>query len=127
MHSTGRSPRWSKLRELWQRIPPETTAEIRGAIFRLRKARSPRQAVAALETEVEHLFDWIAPALVEHPLPLRTPARAAATAALVAGAAATLEEAEAFALLIPGVDVVAAPGIAAVAAASFTALVIEAY
>jgi hypothetical protein len=115
------------MRDVAKRIPPEAAAEIRDALMRLRKARSPRQAVAALEEEVERLFGTIAPKLVEHPLPIGTSARATATVAIVAGAAATVEEVEALALLIPGVNIAASPGIAAVAAASFTSLVIEAY
>jgi hypothetical protein len=108
-------------------MPPEAGAELRAAMRRVRKARSPRQVVAALEEEIEHLFDSIAPKLVEHPLPVRTPARARATVSVVAGAAAAVEEIEAIALLLPGTNVAAAPTLPVLAAASFSALALEAY
>src|SRR5437868_114891 len=82
----------ARLRELWSRMPPGTSAELRAAMVRLRQSRTPRQAVSALEHEIEHLFENVAPTLVRHPLPLRTPARAYATVATVAGAAAAVEE-----------------------------------
>jgi len=108
-------------------MPPGTSAELRAAMVRLRQSRTPRQAVSALEHEIEHLFENVAPTLVRHPLPLRTPARAYATVATVAGAAAAVEEIEAIALLIPGVNTAAAPTLPLVVAASFGALALEAY
>jgi hypothetical protein len=117
----------ARLRELWSRVPPEAGVELRAAMARVRKARTPRQAVAALEDEVVHLFESIAPTLVEHPLPVRTPARARATVSAIAGAAAAVEEIEAIALLLPGTNVAAAPTLPMLAAASFSALALEAY
>ncbi len=117
----------ARLRELWSRLPPEAGAEVRAAAARLRKARSPRQAVAALEHEIELLFDNTAPTLAQHPLPVRTPARAYATVAAIAGAAAAVEEIEAIALLLPGTNVATAPTLPMIAAASFGALALEAY
>jgi hypothetical protein len=116
-----------RARLLYERLPPEAAAEVRASLLRLRKARTPRQAVAALEYEVQHLFEAVAPTLAEHPLPVATPRRAFAIVALGAGSAATLEELEAIALLVPGMQVAAAPSITVVAAASFAALVLEAY
>ena len=108
-------------------MPPELLAELGGSLTRVRKARTPRQAVAALEGEIEQLFDGIAPNLVDRPLPLRTPARALTAIALVAGVAAAVDEIEAIALLIPGVDAAAIPTLPLVAAAALSALVLEAY
>jgi hypothetical protein len=132
MQQPGRARRFSdaarrRVAEWWQRMPPDAGAELRQALIRLRKARSPRQAVAALEDEVVNLFDVVAPKLVENPLPLYTPARARTVVTAVAGSAAAVEEIEAIALLLPGVDAFAAPTLPIVIASSFTALTIEAY
>jgi hypothetical protein len=116
-----------RARLLYERLPPEAAAEVRASLVRLRKARSPRQAVAALEYEVQHLFEAVAPTLAEHPLPVATPRRAFTLVAVGAGSAATLEELHAISLLIPGVQAAAAPGVTVVATAAFAALVLEAY
>jgi len=117
----------ARAKELVAALPPNLVADARGAAVRLRKARSPRQAVAAVDAELERLFAGLAPALIEHPLPVPTTRRALATVAIVAGSAAAVDELEAIALLLPGVDTVAAPSLPLVAAASFTALALEAY
>src|SRR5262249_21539520 len=117
----------ARARELAERLPPETLAELRSSLLRLRRARSPRQAVAALELEIEHLFRVVAPTLAEHPLSALTPARAAMIVGAATAAAASVEELDAIALLIPGVNTAAVPGLAVVAAAAFAALVLEAY
>jgi len=117
----------ARAKELVAALPPNLVADARGAAVRLRKARSPRQAVAAVDAELERLFAGLAPALIEHPLPVPTTRRALATVAIVAGSAAAVDELEAIALLLPGVDAVAAPSLPLVAAASFTALALEAY
>jgi len=117
----------ARAKELVAALPPNLVADARGAAMRLRKARSPRQAVAAVDAELERLFAGLAPALIEHPLPVPTTRRALATVAIVAGSAAAVDELEAIALLLPGVDAVAAPSLPLVAAASFTALALEAY
>lgn len=117
----------ARLHDVWSRVPPGVGEELRAAIARLRQSRSPRQAVAALEHEIGHLFDHVAPTLVDHPLPVRTPARAYGTVATIAGAAAAVEEMEALALLVPGVNVATAPTLPFVVAASFGALALEAY
>jgi hypothetical protein len=113
--------------DLWNHLPPDAGREMRASLLRLRKAHTPRQAFAALEYEIEHLVHNVAPTLVEHPLPLRTPAAARAVVTVVASAAAAVEEAEAIALLLPHTTAVAAPTLPMVAAASFSALAMEAY
>jgi len=117
----------ARLHEVWSSLPPTAGTELRAAIVRLRRSRSPRQAVSALEHEIEHLFENIAPTLVQHPFPVRTPARAYAMVAAVAGSAAAVEEMEAIALLLPGVNTAAAPTLPLVVAASFGGLALEAY
>lgn len=113
--------------ELWHHLPPDALDELRSAVLRLRQARSPREAVAAFEAETDHLFTTVAPAFVTRPLPLATARRALLTVTFVAGAAAAVEEIEALALLIPGVDTAAIPTLPLVVAASLTALALEAY
>jgi hypothetical protein len=108
-------------------LPPTAGSELRAAIVRLRRARSPRQAVSALEHEIEYLVENVAPTLVQHPFPIRTPARAYATVTAIAGSAAAVEEMEAIALLLPGVNTAAGPTLPLVVAASFGALALEAY
>ncbi len=117
----------ARLRELWGSLPPGAGTELRAAAFRLRATRSPRQAVSALEHELELLFENVAPTLAHHPFPVRTPARAYATVAAVAGIAAAVEEMEAIALLVPGINAATAPTLPLVVAASFGALALEAY
>jgi hypothetical protein len=113
--------------DIWSRLPPDAGREMRASLMRLRKAHTPRQAFAALEYEIEHLVHNVAPTLVEHPLPVRTPAAARTIVSVVASAAAAVEEAEAIALLLPHTTAVAAPTLPMVAAASFSALAMEAY
>ena len=117
----------ARVRDAYARMPPDVLADLGRSFARVRKARTPRQAVAALEGEIEYLFDGLAPSMVDRPLPLRTPARALTAIALVAGAAALVDEIEAIALLIPGVDAAAIPTLPLVAAAALSALALEAY
>jgi hypothetical protein len=113
--------------QVWGAIPPGVIADTRGAVVRLRQARTPRQVVGAFDAELINLFDGLAPAVIEHPLPMASPKRAATAVAIIAGCAAALDEIEAIALLLPGVDTVAAPSLPVVAAAYFSALTLEAY
>ena len=127
-----RPPQWRRLaRErlgaMWERIPPDAAAELREAAMRLRKARSPREAVEALDREIEHFFHGMAPRLVERPLPVTSLRRAYTSVTVVAGASALVEEIEAISLLIPGVDLTAVPTLPLVVISSFTALALEAY
>jgi hypothetical protein len=117
----------ARVREVYDALPPDAAAEFRAALWRLRKARSPRQAVAALEHEIEHLFAVVAPTLAQHPLPIHTTRRAVTVVTLTAGTAAMVEEMEAIALMIPGVQTAAAPSLSVVVASAFAALLLEAY
>jgi hypothetical protein len=116
-----------RVRDVYDGLPPDTAAELRKSALRLRKARSPRDAVAALEFEIETLFSSIAPTRVEHPLPLRTTRGAIVTVAVVAGSAAALDEMEAIALLIPGVQTAAVPTLPVILGAALVSLTLEAY
>jgi hypothetical protein len=116
-----------RVRDVYEDLPPDTAAELRRSALRLRKARSPREAVAALEFEIEHLFSNIAPTLVEHPLPIRSTRTAIGTVAVVAGTAAAIDELEAIALLIPGVQAAAVPTLPVILGAALVSLTLEAY
>lgn len=116
-----------RMREVYEGLPPETAAELRKSAWRLRNARSPREAVAALEFEIEHIFSGIAPTLVEHPLPIRTTRRAIVSIGVVAGSAAAIDEMEAIALLIPGVQTAAVPTLPVVLGAAVVSLTLEGY
>jgi hypothetical protein len=117
----------ARARELRAALPPTLIADTRGAVLRLRKARSPRQLVGAFDAELISLFDGLAPAVIEHPLPMANPRTAATAVAVIAGCAAAVDEIEAIALLLPGVDVVATPSLPVVAGAYFSAFALEAY
>ncbi len=116
-----------RLLALRERIPPEVAFELRESAIRLRRARTPREAVAALDAEIEHLFHGLVPSLIERPLPISTLRRAYTAVTVVAGASAAVEEVEAISLLIPGVDLTAVPTLPLVVISSFTALALEAY
>ncbi len=117
----------ARAREIWEAIPPELLADTRGAVGRLRQARSPRQVVGAFDAELINLFDGLAPAVIQRPLPMANVRSARTAVAIIAGCAAAIDEIEAVALLIPGVDAVAAPSLPVVAGAYFAALALEAY
>lgn len=117
----------ARARDFWTAIPPTLVADTRGAVVRLRQARSPRQVVGAFDAELINLFDGLAPAVIEHPLPMANVRRASTAVAIIAGCAAAVDELEAVALLVPGIDVVAAPSLPVVAGAYFSALAMEAY
>lgn len=116
-----------RVRDVYDGLPPDTAAELRSSALRLRKARSPREAVAALEFEIEHVLKTIAPTLVEHPLPIHKTRTAIGTVAVVAGTAAAIDEMEAIALLIPGVQAAAVPTLPVVLGAALVSLTLEAY
>jgi hypothetical protein len=80
-----------------------------------------------LEAEIESVFETIAPALIEYPLPVRTQRSALATVTVSAGAAAALDEIELLSMLLPGTTLIAVPSLPLVLAASFLSLVVEAY
>lgn len=116
-----------RLIAMWERLPPDAATELRASAMRLRKARSPREAVAALDHEIEHFFRGIGPHLIERPLPVVSLRRAYTAVTVVAGASALVEEIEAISLLIPGVDLTAVPTLPLVVMSSFMALALEAY
>jgi hypothetical protein len=109
------------------RMPASTASDLRESMARLKNTRSPREALGVLELEIESIFETIAPALVEFPLPVRTETAALATVTVTAGTAAAIDEIELLAMLLPGTHVVAAPSLPLVLAASFLSLVLEAY
>jgi len=125
----GRAARIARdrLADTLAHLPPEATAELRAATARLRRARTPRHALELFEQEVVVLFERVTPLAIAHPLPVTTPARARNSVAVVAAAAAAVEELEAITLLIPGAQPAAAPGFTAVAASAFAAMMVEAY
>ena len=75
-------------------LPRDAGVELAGAVGRLRKVRTPRQAVEVFETETERLLTVVMPSLVDHPLPLRNPTAAKVVLASAGGLAAAGEELE---------------------------------
>lgn len=114
-----------QLRRAGALLPEAVRPQVAQAIARLREVRSLEDAEDALAESLEQLLEVGVPVLVEHPLPLR-----ARTARLVSGvvgaAAAGLEEAEVLLALFSS-GTLAAPGLPAVLAAEFAALVGEVY
>lgn len=117
----------SSARDVVDRMPASAATDLRESIARLRNTRSPREAMGVLELEIEGIFETIAPALVEFPLPVRSESAALATVTLTAGGAAALDEIELIAMLLPGTQPVIAPSLPLVLAAAFASLVFEAY
>jgi hypothetical protein len=69
---------------------------------RLRKVRTPKQAVAAFEAETEQLLTVLMPMVIERPLPVRTEAAAKALVGGTGGMAAAGQEVEALGVLVTG-------------------------
>ena len=90
----------------------------------LRKIRSPRDAVAAFETETERLLTAVMPLIVEHPLPVQSPAAARAIVATAGGLAAVGEEWEEVAAVVTA-GVAVGPTMPIVLAVNLAALTIE--
>ena len=107
-------------------VPPEARREIGASLWRLRKIRSPQQALAAFEQEIETLLNVVTPLLVEHPLPVR---RAGTARAVVAGGAAVAATGEQLEVIVgifsEGATIPATLPIAL--AAVFLSLVLELY
>jgi hypothetical protein len=98
---------WAKsavdaVRSLPRSLPPGTGPYLARAARRLRKVRTPRQAVEAFETETEHLLTVLMPAVIEHPLPVRTEAAAKALVGGTGGMAAAGQEIESLGVLMTG-------------------------
>jgi len=107
-----------------QAIPAEAIPEIASSVRRLRKVRTPRQAVAAFETETERLLGVITPILVDHPLPVRSTAAARSLVATAGGLAAAGEEADEIIGFVSGGAAVP-PTLPIVIAANLVALAVE--
>lgn len=75
-------------------LPRDAGLELAGAVGRLRKVRTPREAVEAFETETERLLTVVMPSLVDHPLPVRNRTTARVVLASAGGLAAAGEELE---------------------------------
>jgi hypothetical protein len=114
------------VRDLPRSLPPETLPELASSIRNLRKVRTPRQAVAAFETETERLLTVIAPMLVRHPLPVRSTAAGKAIVATAGGLAAAGEELDELAALVSSGATVP-PTLPIVLTANLLALVVEVY
>jgi hypothetical protein len=112
------------VRTLPRSLPPEALPELARSVHNLRKVRTPRQAVAAFETETERLLTVVTPLFVRHPLPVRSTASAKALVATAGGLAAAGEELEELtALLSSGVAV--PPTLPLVLSANLVALAVE--
>jgi hypothetical protein len=114
-------------RDVVERMPATAAADVRASVARLHSTRSPREALGALEAELESIFETITPALAEFPLPIRSEMAALTTVTIVAGTAAAVDEIELLGMLLPGTHAIAVPSLPLVLAASFVALVVEAY
>lgn len=83
-------------------LPRDAGVEIAASVRRLRKVRTPREAVEVFETETERLLTVVMPTFVAHPLPIRSRTAAKAVVAGAGGLAAAGEEVEAIAALTSG-------------------------
>jgi hypothetical protein len=107
-------------------LPKAARGELLGSINRLRKVRSLGDALAVLETEVEHLLRVVTPVFVAHPFPVRkTSSARLLVAAAGMGAAAAEEVDELAAALSLGSTLPAA--VPAAMALGLLAVAIEAY
>lgn len=98
---------WAKsavdaVRSIPHSLPPGTGPYLARAARRLRKVRTPKQAVEAFETETEQLLTVLMPMVIEHPLPVRTEAGAKALVGGTGGMAAAGQEIESLGMLMTG-------------------------
>jgi hypothetical protein len=107
-----------------QALPRQAVPEIVGSVNRLRKVRTPLEALEAFETETERLLTVVAPLLVDHPLPVRSTKSAKAIVATAGGLAAAGEEAEAIAAIVSSGSTLA-PTLPLVLGANLVALAVE--
>ena len=82
-----------QVERLTDRLPDEVVSAVKGSATRLAKVRSPREALEAIPTELEHLVTATVPVLAEHPLPIRSSRQARVWASASAGASALLQQA----------------------------------
>jgi len=114
----------STMRALPRSLPPGVWPELAKSMRNLRKIRSPRDAVAAFETETERLLTVVMPLIVEHPIPVQSTATAKAIVATAGGLAAMGEEWEEVAAVVTA-GVAVGPTMPVVLAANLAALTIE--
>jgi hypothetical protein len=107
-------------------LPAGTVPELAKSVDRLRTVRTPKQAVAAFETETEHLLTVIAPLLVERPLPVRRTSSAKAIVACAGGLAAAGDELEELAALV-SYGATLPPSLPVMIGANLAALAVEVY
>jgi hypothetical protein len=111
-------------REAASQLITDHGPELRDSLWRLRKVRTPQDALQALESEIEHLLFVAAPTLVEHPLPIR---RASSARVLVGGTAAAVALGEGLdevaALFSAGTTI--APSLPVLVAAAFLSVAVE--
>lgn len=107
-------------------LPPSAGPELARSVNRLRKVRTPRQAVAAFETETERLLTVVTPMFVDHPLPIRSTAAAKSIVAAAGGLAAAGEEIEELAAFVSA-GATLPPTLPLMIGANLVALSIEVY
>lgn len=107
-------------------LPAGTVPELARSVERLRTVRTPKQAVAAFETETEHLLTVITPLLVQRPLPVRRTGSAKAIVACAGGLAAAGDELEELAALV-SYGATLPPSLPVMIGANLAALAVEVY
>lgn len=111
-------------REAASQLIADHGPELRDSLWRLRKVRTPQEALKALESEIEHLLFVAAPTLVEHPLPIR---RVSSARVLVGGTAAAVALGEGLdevaALFSAGTTI--APSLPVLVTAAFLSVAVE--
>jgi len=110
-------------RRLVESMPDDARRELRDSIRRLSAARTPKEALRALETEAGRLSHAVVPVLVEHPLPVHDWTSARMVVATTAGLAAAFAELDGLAIVLT--RGVAAPSAVSASAALLAALVTE--
>lgn len=107
-------------------LPPGAMPELIASVERLRKVRTPKQAVDTFETETERLLTVVAPLLIEKPLPVRRARSAKAIVATAGGLAAAGDELEELAALV-SYGAALPPALPVMIGANLMALAIEIY
>jgi hypothetical protein len=103
-----------QVERLTDRLPDEVVSAVKGSASRLAKVRSPKEAMEAIPTELEHLVTATVPVLAEHPLPITSARQARVWASAAAGASAVLQQAGEVSMLETlGLGTALAPGVLA--------------
>jgi hypothetical protein len=113
-------------RDVQLALPAGAVPELVASVERLRRVRTPRQAVDTFETETERLLTVIAPLLIEKPLPVRRARSAKAIVATAGGLAAAGDELEELAALV-SYGAALPPALPMMIATNLTALAVEIY